>query len=162
MNIKLDCPVCGYKEIEGKNCPNCDTDLTLIRTLQDLPTVEKTGLQKKVSNWTLALALLILIIGIGLGALSSFLLIKSQYSASLLSNNSTVVVNPEKSEKDKNESFYIVKRGDNLGVIAEKVCGRASAWRQIAAANPRLENRRDYFIQVGEKLTVPNCREQNP
>ncbi|WP_353928986.1 LysM peptidoglycan-binding domain-containing protein [Okeanomitos corallinicola TIOX110] len=162
MNIKIDCPVCGYKEIEGKTCPNCDTDLTLIRSLQELPPIETTISQRKLSTWTLVLALLILIIGIGLGALSSFFLIKNQYSDNVFTNNSAVVINQESvaDNKNININLYTVKRGDNLGIIAEKVCGKASAWRLIAEANPRLENRRNYFIQVGEKLKIPNCQEK--
>lgn len=160
MNIKIDCPVCGYKEIEGNICPNCDTDLTLIRSLQELPPVETKISQKKLSTWTLVLALLILIIGIGLGALSSFFLIKNQYSANVFTNNSAVVINQESVADHENTNLYTVKRGDNLGIIAEKLCGKASAWRLIAAANPRLENRHNYFIQVGEKLKIPNCQEQ--
>lgn len=37
--IKLNCPVCEYKEIEGNICPNCDTDISLIRRLYELPLV---------------------------------------------------------------------------------------------------------------------------
>jgi nucleoid-associated protein YgaU len=166
MNTKLNCPVCGYKEVEGKTCPNCETDLSLIRTLQDLAPLdkplEKKAIQPKISNWTLALALLILIIGICLGAISSFVLIKNQYSNEL-SANSTVVVNSATITSTPVETnFYTVKRGDNLGLIAEKVCGRASAWRLIADANPNLENRPNYFLNVGEKLKIPNCQEKNP
>lgn len=160
MNIKIDCPVCGYKEIEGQTCPNCDSDLTLIRSLQELQPIGNIVIQKKISTWTLALALLILIIGIGLGALSSFILIKNQYSASMFTGNTAVVINQESVTEKETTNLYTVKHGDNLGVIAEKVCGKASAWRLIAEANPRLENRHNYFIQVGEQLKIPNCQEK--
>ncbi|MDF5722327.1 MAG: hypothetical protein PUP91_17930 [Rhizonema sp. PD37] len=39
MTTKLNCSVCGYTDIEGNNCPNCDTDLSLLRMLQQLPLV---------------------------------------------------------------------------------------------------------------------------
>ncbi|MBD2293501.1 LysM peptidoglycan-binding domain-containing protein [Anabaena sphaerica FACHB-251] len=159
MNMKLNCPVCGYKEIEGKTCPNCDTDLSLIRTLQELAPVEKTSIQKKISNWSLLVALLMLIIGIGLGAVGSFILIKGQYNAAIYAPNSTIVNSTETNTQEAN--IYIVQPGDNLGLIAEKICGKASAWRSIAQANPRLANRRNYFIDVGEKLKVPKCQEKN-
>ncbi len=45
MSIKLDCPVCGYKEIEKDVCPNCDTDLSLIRMLQELPQLDVSCLE---------------------------------------------------------------------------------------------------------------------
>ncbi|TAE58081.1 MAG: LysM peptidoglycan-binding domain-containing protein [Nostocales cyanobacterium] len=165
MSIKIDCPVCGYKEIEGKNCPNCETDLSLIRSLQELPTVEKIVPKKIYNNWTLALGVLILLLGIGLGALSSLILIKNQYTANMINSNPTVVVNQESLTQSQNENknpdhIYTVQSGDNLGLIAEKVCGKASAWKLIAEANPNLESRNNYFIQVGDKLKIPNCREQ--
>lgn len=162
LNPKLNCPVCGYKEIDGKVCPNCDTDLFLIRTLQELEPVTKTAPIKKISNWTLAFALLMLIIGIWLGAIGSFFLFKNQYTNNNLTVDSTVVSSTESLTDTANANFYTVKPGDNLGVIAEKVCGKASAWKLIAQANPHLENRRDYFINVGEKLKIPNCQEKNP
>jgi LysM repeat protein len=163
LNPKLNCPVCGYKEIEGKICPNCDTDLSLIRTLQELEPVNKTAPIKKISNWTFAVAILMLIIGIWLGAIGSFVLIKNQYiTNTTFSSNSAVVSNSEALTNTANANLYSVQPGDNLGVIAEKVCGRASAWKLIAQANPHLENRRNYFINVGEKLKIPNCQEQNP
>ncbi|NET02430.1 MAG: LysM peptidoglycan-binding domain-containing protein [Sphaerospermopsis sp. SIO1G2] len=166
MNIKIDCPVCGYKDIEGKHCPNCETDLSLIRSLQELPTVKKLSPLQRMSSWTLALALSMLLIGIGFGVLSSFLLMENQYASNMFTSNSTIVVNQElvteAQEKNQNidNNTYTVRKGDNLGVIAEKVCGRASAWRLIAAANPRLEQRRNYFIKIGEKLKIPNCQEK--
>ena len=45
MSIKLDCPVCGYKEIQKDICPNCDTDLSLIRMLQELPQLDVSCLE---------------------------------------------------------------------------------------------------------------------
>ncbi|MEA5576814.1 LysM peptidoglycan-binding domain-containing protein [Anabaena sp. UHCC 0451] len=158
--LKLNCPVCGYKEIDGKTCPNCETDLSLIRTLQDLAPVEKTSLPKKISNLPLLVTLLILTIGIGLGVGGSFLLIQNQYSINLFAHSSTKVNNSETLINNPKLNIYRVKPGDNLGVIAEKVCGKASAWRLIAEANPHLENRRNYFINVGEKLKVPQCQEK--
>ena len=77
MTIKLNCPVCGYTEVEGDNCPNCDTDLSLIRMLQQLPAVE-TSPSKLNSRWQFLTALLILLIGMGLGVLGSFMFIQPQ------------------------------------------------------------------------------------
>ncbi|TAF08712.1 MAG: LysM peptidoglycan-binding domain-containing protein [Nostocales cyanobacterium] len=161
MNIKLNCPVCGYQEIEGKTCPNCDTDLFLIRTLQELAPIEKTPLQKNISNFNLLVALLILMIGICLGISGSFLIINNQHYGNILFPSSTAVNSPEKLTNNLNVNIYIVKQGDNLGLIAEKVCRQASAWKLIAKANPHLENRRNYFLSVGEKLTIPSCQEKS-
>ncbi|WP_081599383.1 LysM peptidoglycan-binding domain-containing protein [Prochlorothrix hollandica] len=39
MTIKITCPVCQHPNIEDNTCPNCETDLTLIRMLMELPSV---------------------------------------------------------------------------------------------------------------------------
>ncbi len=36
----LTCPVCDRPEIADNICPNCETDLTLIRMLVELPIVQ--------------------------------------------------------------------------------------------------------------------------
>ncbi len=38
----INCPVCSYQDIQGNTCPNCDADITLIRTLKNLPIVEES------------------------------------------------------------------------------------------------------------------------
>ena len=40
MNHQLTCPVCDRSAIEINICPNCQTDLSLIRMLTELPPVE--------------------------------------------------------------------------------------------------------------------------
>jgi hypothetical protein len=37
---QLTCPVCLRPEIADNICPNCETDLTLMRMLVELPTVQ--------------------------------------------------------------------------------------------------------------------------
>ena len=39
MTTKLNCAVCAYTDIDGNICPNCATDLSLIRMLQQLPQI---------------------------------------------------------------------------------------------------------------------------
>lgn len=78
MKIKLNCPVCDYQEIEGETCPNCDTDLSVIRMLKELPQVENPLRQVKIPKWQLGVALLLLIIGIGLGVMGSFIFLQPQ------------------------------------------------------------------------------------
>ncbi|HYX15277.1 MAG TPA: peptigoglycan-binding protein LysM, partial [Nostoc sp.] len=78
MKIKLNCPVCDYQEIEGDTCPNCDTDLSVIRMLKELPQVENPLRQLKITKWQLGVALLLLIIGIGLGVIGSFIFLQPQ------------------------------------------------------------------------------------
>ncbi len=37
MSDKIDCPVCNRSAIDINICPNCQTDLSLIRMLTELP-----------------------------------------------------------------------------------------------------------------------------
>lgn len=43
MNKKLSCPVCDRQEIVESICPNCETDLSPLRMLEELPEVDKTN-----------------------------------------------------------------------------------------------------------------------
>lgn len=49
-------------------------------------------------------------------------------------------------------SYYTVKRGDNLSLIAERVYHNARRWTVLAAAN---HIRPPYIIHPGQKLKVP-------
>lgn len=163
MNTKINCPVCGYEGIESNICPNCDTDLSLIRTLQELPQVEKKSLKGKLSGWTLGLALLMLIIGISLGVGGSFIIMQPRlYNATIsdphLAKNS---LKPLTNKPKIEPNIYIVEPGDNLSLIAKKLCGNGNNWQEIVKANPQLENRKNYYIDGGEKLKIPNCQEKS-
>ena len=76
MKSELSCPVCGYTGISGNSCPNCDTDLSLIRLLTELPSSSPQVTQPKVPRRQVGVALLILMIGIGLGAMGSLLFLQ--------------------------------------------------------------------------------------
>ena len=68
MKPKLTCPVCDRPEISGDICPNCETDLSLIRMLVELPVTEPQ--QQGFSAWLLAgAAICLLVVGIALGGL---------------------------------------------------------------------------------------------
>jgi hypothetical protein len=108
MTHLLNCPVCGYKEIEGNTCPNCDADLFLIRSLTELPALEKAGgaesaesaggvrRTSKVAIWQVGVALLILILGIGLGTLGSFLFLQPQLVRNTVNSPSSVAIKGDK------------------------------------------------------------------
>ncbi len=164
MTIKLNCPVCGYTEVAGNNCPNCDTDLSLIRMLQQLPALE-TSSSKPNSRWQLLAAILILLIGMGLGVLSSFAFMQPQ----VLTATSPVIIAtpspltaivPKVSFEPPQPVTYTVKAGDNLSMIAEKFCGKEAAWQVMVKDNPQLKGRENY-IDVGEVFKIPNCKEND-
>ena len=167
MTIKLNCPVCGYTEVAGNNCPNCDTDLSLIGMLQQLPAVETSTL-KPNSRWQLLAAILILLIGMGLGVLSSFLFIQPQIlTANVTATNPIIIatpspqtpIAPKVSFEPPQPVTYTVKAGDNLSQIAEKFCGKES-WQVMVKDNPQLKGRENY-IDVGEVFKIPSCKEND-
>ena len=173
MTSELSCPVCDYTEIAGNSCPNCDTDLSLIRLLTELPlsspqatVVEKPQPQQKFAGWQLGAALLILMLGIGLGAMGSFLFLGRSH---LFTNNVDSSRRPIASKSDRaaappiaqktvsqQPTQYTVKLGDNLTGITEQFCGKGKSWQLMVKANPQLNTRPD-LINVDEVLKLPNC-----
>jgi len=54
------------------------------------------------------------------------------------------------------DTFYVVKSGDYLAKIAEKVYGDKRLWRRIYDSNrARFRGPKDYVIRPGMKLTIP-------
>ncbi|BAZ29539.1 hypothetical protein NIES4074_19860 [Cylindrospermum sp. NIES-4074] len=164
MNLKLNCPVCGYQGIEGNSCPNCDTDLSLIRMLQELPQRENSP--PLAAKWQLSIALLMLLIGTGLGAVGSSLFLRPNLYTATISPSPSVPVSrisptPPAPEKPPEPITYIVQAGDSLSAIAEKFCDKGTSWQVIVKANPQLEKRENY-IDVGDKLTIPNSCKEKP
>jgi hypothetical protein len=143
MTHLLNCPVCGYKEIEGNTCPNCDVDLSLIRSLTELPALEKAegdegaeGVKSisKVAGWQVGVALLILIFGIGLGTLGSFIFLQPQLISNKITSPpvaikgeskipSAIAQEPVKRPQQPSQTYYKVKPGDSLSKIAEVSMG---------------------------------------
>lgn len=169
MKSELSCPVCSYTEITGNSCPNCDTDLSLIRLLTQLPSnsqvteLEKPQRQPKFAGWQVGFALLILMIGIGLGTMGSFflqpqLISKTDNSSSptTVSGNNKIPPTAQAPVKPQQPTQYTVKPKDNLSVITEKFCGKGKSWQVMVKANPQLKGRENW-ITVGEVLKLPNC-----
>jgi LysM repeat protein len=160
MSSKLDCPVCGYKEIDSYVCPNCDTDLVLIRMLQGLPELEQPQQKphsRKIAVWQLVIAAIILLIGMGLGSLGSFLFFQPQQIAAITPNN-PVVITSSPAPVTEEPITYTVKLGDSLSLITEQLCAKGTDWQVMVKANPQLKGRENY-IDKGEVLKVPNCQE---
>lgn len=186
MNIKLTCPVCGYREIEGNSCPNCDTNLSLIRSLSELPSSslpvanQSNFIPKppRVMTWQLGLAGIILLIGIGIGALGNVMFMQPQFLSNILSRSNSVTLSHKTSSPpnsttspadssrssggdagtDQEETEYKIQQGDSLSKIAERFCGKGSSWQLMVEANPQLEGREN-IIDVGEVVKVPTCKE---
>ena len=68
MKQKITCPVCDRKEIDENICPNCETDLSLIRMLMELPPQKASFLHN--SNVIILFVILTLLITLSLGWLN--------------------------------------------------------------------------------------------
>jgi hypothetical protein len=183
MTHLLNCPVCGYKEIASNTCPNCDTDISLLRSLAELPVsvpsaaatslsidtgdiVSISSLRFSRTGWQVGVALLILVLGIALGGSGSFFFLqRSQLLTTTPSPPNSVTTQDETKppieitqdpNAPKQPTQYTVKPGDNLTVITEKSCGKNKPWQLMVKANPQLKSRPNY-IKVGEVLNPPNC-----
>ena len=180
MNNLLNCPVCGYKEISDNICPNCDTDLSLIRSLTELPPsspsvgvgLTNVSVDKDISSnpplrlpkWQVGVALLILIVGMCLGAIGSFLFLQPQMIGNTLNSPSPVAIKKDKTAlpiaqapaNSQQPTQYTVKPKDTLTVITEMFCGKEKSWQVMVKANPELKGRENW-IDVGEVLKLPNC-----
>jgi LysM domain len=179
MKTYLTCPVCDRPKIEGNICPNCETDLSLIRTLKELPELPSIPTKSTaIAPWvSIAIAILILLLGISLGAGNSFYM--QQYTqqrqpavatispaVKTISPEVNPTVNPTQplvviSENSDGKSlvcggfYYKVNRGDSLSRIAAQFYGDGNLWPRIMAANPHLKGREN-ALAIGEILLVPN------
>lgn len=165
MKTILNCPVCGYQEVSNHTCPNCDTDLSVICILQELPAVKTTVPAAKFNALPLAIALLTLLVGMCLGVGSRFIFPSPELHALTVSSpqpvvNSRVSLNPPFNQPPVviKLTTYTVQSGDHLSAIAQKFCGRGTPWEIMVTANPQLQNRENH-LKVGEVLNIPKCKE---
>jgi LysM repeat protein len=159
---KIDCPVCGYQGIESNTCPHCDTDVSLIRSLEELP--------QRPKSWTTGIAILMLIIGLTIGAAGSiFALQTAIYTATV--PKPTVTTNPNLTPQVITPiipkpapllATYTVKSGDTLSSIAKKFCSKPTDWQLITAVNPELQ-KRENKLDIDQELKIPSsCQRKTP
>jgi phage tail protein X len=169
MTEKLSCPVCDNPNVDSNNCPNCETDLSLIRMLMELPSAEPMTQAKPVASlwWArIGIAVALLIIGISVGTVGNSLLtqqwaFKDQSQLAIKPNT----VNPGQSKpkivtsslsKNGCTGFhYTVRAGDTLSQLAESFYGDATEMLLIIQANPKLTQNPE-FLAISTKLLIPN------
>ncbi len=188
MKTKLTCPVCDRPEISGDICPNCETNLSLIRMLTELPVAEPTAATAKprrqgISAWLLAsAAICLLVVGIALGGVSYAFFFQPPLvgtASQAFAQTSTLKPNPPTKKsaggqqwQGKNFSstssascggfYYTVRRGDSLSLIALRFYGNVTEGRfKIEQANPALKHG-EGSLQVGEVVFIPNRPESCP
>ena len=172
MKTKLTCPVCDRPEIEDNICPNCETNLSLFRTLAELPVVTEAASLPKPKNhrknwWLLGIGIS-LAVGISLGFGTYFL-----FEQHLMAQQTTPAADqmpiqsppsqPTATQSQMEENscggfYYVVKPDDSLSLIASRFYGNENSWSLITQANPEIEEREN-FLEIGETLLVPNLRE---
>ncbi|BAQ61258.1 hypothetical protein GM3708_1664 [Geminocystis sp. NIES-3708] len=165
MNQKLTCPVCDRQEIETNICPNCETDLSTIRMLKELPLLENK-LDSKKNSLIIYLFIILLILGIIIASFSSYLIAKNNYNASLeamkkeLNEQVNQVKNVEESKPKLNwcGGFkYQIKSGDSLYMLSLRFYGDGNPWHLITEANPSINSPQN--LEVGQIILIPNLAE---
>ena len=176
-SIKLNCPVCSYQDIQKSTCPNCDADVSLLRSLLELPilqtandaVIENTQNEPKESNsskiWLLVL--LGIVIGFAMGGWTGYSMFQSVIGDHIANNtNRSLATKPEIVATIKATpkiqpiptKNYIVQSGDSLEDLAQKLCGNSDKWRDFVVVNPSLIGR-ESTLEVREKLIIPqNCK----
>lgn len=176
MKTYLTCPVCDRPEIEGDICPNCETDLSLIRKLTELPSAPVATLlppkSPAIASWVpIGVAILILLLGIGLGAAGNSFYVQQQDAAvatvsppvetSALPSEISQPLSELKIPPTCSGFYYTVRRGDSLSRVASQLYGDGNLWPQIVSANPQLQGREN-SLEIGEVFLVPNLEENCP
>ena len=163
---QLTCPVCDRPGIESDICPNCETNLSTLRLLAELPIVApKPTVSATLKIWFYATIVAIFLLGISLattgGSLLSPQLSQSQISSSMAIATNTRSVNPNQRESIAVASapclrdfYYRVSTGDSLAKIARQFYGDSRQSQQIVESNSQL-NGREHDLDLDEKLLMP-------
>lgn len=162
MTEKLTCPVCDRTEIETNTCPNCETDLSTIRMLKELPFLDIKIESKSVKKSLIYIVLVIALFAIIAGIYGGYSIAKNNYQASLNTINQDeqepiITVNKEESKPDFKwcGGFnYQIKSGDSLYMLGLRFYGDGSAWHLITEANPSIISPQN--LEVGQVILIPN------
>lgn len=165
MSEKLTCPVCDRTDIETNICPNCETDLSTIRLLKELPEIEQKE-NPKLQNLLIIPLVSFLIIGLLVGSFTGYFISKNNFNKSLQAinqeNNKPVKIVESKRitkpELNCSGGFnYQVKSGDSLYILGLRFYGSANGWQLIFQGNPSLNDPKN--LQIGQILLIPNLPE---
>lgn len=159
MTTPLNCPVCDRTGVTTNICPNCETDLTSLRLVVDLPPASPPR------PWLFPLLTFLgLLVGLGLGLglnrPSPMVMVNPPVTPPTI--ESPILLSPEPVvTKDCGGFYYTVQEGDSLSLLSLRFYGDWSAWPLITRANNLLQNRQD-LLYVGEKLLIPNLPDNCP
>lgn len=164
MAQKITCPVCERSDIEGNICPNCEADISLMRTLVELPNASSFSPKITLNYWLVVLTILFLILGIILGVLGTYSLARQNK----LESNAVADLSPSPSsepiaqqiESSSSKScvdgfYYTVREGDSLSTISKRFYGNSHNLSIILKTNSQLLERENN-LKIGETILVPN------
>ncbi|MDB9459244.1 LysM peptidoglycan-binding domain-containing protein, partial [Dolichospermum circinale CS-545/17] len=147
-------------------CPSCHTDISLIRSLEELPQQPK--------SWTREIAILMLVIGVTIGAGGSFFSLQTALYTTTTPHRVPKVTNsptpsPQIITTTRKQppilatyNVYNVKSGDTLSGIAGRLCNKPTDWQLIVAVNPELQ-KRENKLDINQVLKIPSsCKGKTP
>jgi hypothetical protein len=159
MSILLNCPVCGRQNIETNICPNCETDLSRLRILLELPELQSPQLSRFLP-WLILLPLLAIAL-----AIAGFLWLPRLQLQGIQPESfalpPTTIVESSPPQQGCGGFYYTVTLGDSLSLIAQKFYTSLDNWELIATANPNIQARTN-LLYVGETLFIPNLPHSCP
>ncbi|MDJ0510572.1 MAG: hypothetical protein QNJ64_15160 [Crocosphaera sp.] len=165
MNTKVDCPVCERLAIEEDNCPNCETDLSLIRMLMELPEQSLNTMPKSWKYLGISVAVILFILGLTLGGSANYLMSKNEQKipeSSIVNDSPSLTIENTHTSSSKSSDlkcidgfYYTVQKGDYLLKINQKFYGNSDNLGFLLEGNPKLI-KRENKLEIGEIIFIPN------
>jgi hypothetical protein len=126
MTILLNCPVCDRQNIETNICPNCETDLSRLRILLELPELQPLQLSRFLP-WLILLPLLAVAL-----AIAGFLWLPRPQLQVIQPDSfpfpPTTIVESSPPQQGCGGFYYTVTQGDSLSLIAQKFYTNLDNW----------------------------------
>lgn len=173
MKPQIQCCVCDYPDVIDDRCPNCETDLSLVRTLMNLPRTSSPSLSNGRLVLIICLVILLVLGGIELfiGSISlhqSSVPLKVTISRAedllLLTSEKRSQWLAEIASTDQNLMScggfnYTIRQNDTLFKLSNVFYGDDIFWNYILAVNPALKDRFNQ-LNIGETVFIPNRKDQ--
>jgi LysM domain len=165
--LKLNCPVCERTGIDRDICPNCETDISTLRMLAELPIVaSQNTLRSTIKMWLLSIVFVAFTIGISLGAVGASIL-SQQVPKSISTSIATKIthnIQPDSYPAIESkiastypctrEFYYTVRQGDSLSNIARKFYEDIQKIQPIVQHNSQLKGRENN-VDLEGKILIP-------
>lgn len=158
MEDKVICPVCGKTGIpdyhkEDIVCPQCGSDLSIYRVIDQIPTKRGINIWKPISATAIIAAA---VMGFFLETKNPKPTVDDTSRNYAVLKDSVDILTKEVAElkafqKTQSEFSYIVRKGDSFWTISRKFYGTGSRCKEIAENN-NLQISAD--LEVGDTLII--------